>query len=79
MSVVNAAVIIITLAPVGERGIVMSVSVVCLCVCLSVREHISGTGPNYASDLRHIFVLVTYAFSALTLLVGRQEVHPVKN
>jgi len=73
MRVVNAAVIIITLAPVGERGIVMSVSVVCLCVCLSVREHISGTGPNYASDLRHIFVLVTYVFSALTLLVGWQE------
>ena len=33
-------------APVGERGIAISLFV-CLCVCLSVREHISGTaGPG---------------------------------
>jgi len=33
---------IITPPPIGERSIVMSVSV-CLCVCLSARDHVFGT------------------------------------
>jgi len=28
---------------IGKRNIVMSVSSVCVCVCLSVRDHIFGT------------------------------------
>ena len=35
---------VITPPPIGERSIVMSVSV-CLCVCLPVRDHIFGTTP----------------------------------
>jgi len=52
----------------------MSVSV-SLCVCLSAIIYLR----NYTSDLHQIFVHITYgrnAFSALTLLVGRQEGHP---
>ena len=43
-------------------------------VCVCPRSYLR----NYTSDLRQIFVRVTYgcAFSALTLLVGRQQGHP---
>jgi len=52
---------------------------VCLsvCMCLSVRNHIFGTT---RSTVAKFFVLLTYAFSALTLLVGRRKgIRPVKN
>ena len=39
---ITATTVVITPPPLGERSIVMSVSV-CLSVCLSVRDHILGT------------------------------------
>jgi len=41
--------------PIGERSIVMSVSV-CLCMCVSLRDHIFGT----TRPIFTIFVHVTY-------------------
>jgi len=48
--------------PIGERSIVMSVSVclsVCLCVCLYVRAHILG---NYKPDLDRPKFLCTIGY-----------------
>jgi len=52
---------------------------VCLCVCLSICEHISGTIVHVQRSQKFLCMLhvaVACAFSALTLLVGRQEGHP---
>jgi len=38
----NDTVCFVTPAPMGERSIAMKVSV-CLCMCLSVRDHVFGT------------------------------------
>jgi len=51
----------------------MNMSRLSVCVCLSVHDHISGTSRPIFTKF---FVHITYAFSALTLLVGRQEGHP---
>ena len=45
-------------------------------VCVSVFACLRSYLRNYTSDLYHIFMRVTFAFSALTLLVGRQDGHP---
>ena len=45
---------IITPPPIGERSIVLSVSV-CLSVCVSVRDHISGiTRPIFTNFFLHV-------------------------
>jgi len=46
------------------------------CVCVSMFACLRSYLRNYTSDLYHIFMRVIFAFSALTLLVGRQEGHP---
>ena len=51
----------------------MNMSRLSVCVCSSVHDHISGTSRPIVTKF---FVHITYAFSALTLLVGRQEGHP---
>ena len=54
----------------AERSTVMSVSV-CLCVCLSVRDHISRT--ILTSDLHQIFVHVTYKYGRGSVLLWRRS------
>ena len=50
--------VLITPSPIGERGTVMSVSVYgCVCVCLSVHDHIFGSPRQIFSKL---FVHVNY-------------------
>ena len=50
--------VLITPSPTGERGTVMSVSVYgCVCVCLSVHDHIFGSPRQIFSKL---FVHVNY-------------------
>ena len=50
--------VLITPSPIGERGTVMSVSVYgCMCVCLSVHDHIFGSPRQIFSKL---FVHVNY-------------------
>jgi len=61
--------LIITPPPIGERSIVMTMSVcvsVCLsvCVCLSVREHTSG---NTRPIFTELFVHVTYGHGSVLL------------
>ena len=61
--------------PIGEQSIVMTVSV---CVPICPQSNLQ----NYTSDLHKNFLcmlpvaMAIAAFSALTLLVGRQEGHP---
>ena len=54
---------------------------VCLCVCVCARALVCQRSylQNYTSDLQQFFSMLPVAvgaFSALTLLVGRQEGHP---
>ena len=58
---------IVTSPPMGERSIVMSVSV-CLCVCLSVRDHIFGTARPIFTKC---FVRVTDGLDSVVLLYVR--------
>jgi len=51
--------LLVTLPPIGERSIVMSV-----CVCLSVRDHIFGTTRPIFSKF---FVLVIYGRGSVLL------------
>jgi len=63
----------ITLSPMGERNIVMSVSV-CLCVCLCVCVFVCPRSylQNYTSNLQQFFVLVTCGHG-LALLWQRSD------
>ena len=61
---------LVTVPQIGERSIVMSVSVclsVCVCVCVCVIVCPRSYLRNYTSDLYQIFVHVTYSRASVLL------------